>query len=218
MQSKKVIQLIIFPHRPIHADKELDADIDGPLQLLLSAKGLLAAYRGRKFEERFTRVYLLVWDSLASSHGFFTSAAYDKFNTHIQPALKGRKITWTQHAEINASPLSDTQHFDSILSSPAIEVAWTKVVEGKVSGYYEQFDKVVRPILNNEPGCDGFFISPHLENPQNQILLINWKSVDAHHVDFENKDTFKQCIDALYDYYGEFVVPWHIVELKKIFG
>jgi hypothetical protein len=67
----------------------------------------------------------------------------------------------------------------SILSSPAVEVALTKVVEGRVAGYYEQLEKVVSQILKDEPGCDGFFISPQIENPQDQILLINWKSVDV---------------------------------------
>lgn len=55
----------------------------------------------------------------------------------------------------------------------------TKVVEGGVAGYYDQFRKVVVPILNEDPGCNGYFISPQIENPQNQILLINWKSVDV---------------------------------------
>lgn len=144
-----------------------------------SANGLCSVYQGRKFEERYTRAYLLHWDSLAYSHGFFTSSDYEKFDRLIQPTLKGRKIIWNQHAEIGASKLGDAEHFDSILTSPALEVAWTKVVESKVCGYYQQFDKVVNPILNDEPNCDGLFISPQLENPQNQVLLINWKSVDV---------------------------------------
>lgn len=58
-------------------------------------------------------------------------------------------------------------------------MALTKVVEGGVSGYYSQFNKVVTGILDEEPGCDGYFISPLIENPEDQLLLINWKSVDV---------------------------------------
>lgn len=55
----------------------------------------------------------------------------------------------------------------------------TKVVEGGVAGYYSQFSKVVTKVLQDEPGCDGYFISPLIENPEDQLLLINWKSVDV---------------------------------------
>jgi heme-degrading monooxygenase HmoA len=144
------------------------------------ARGLKAVWRGRKFEDRYTLVYLLLWENLESSHAFFTSAAYKEFNTKIQPALHGRKIKWNQHTLVgSSSAFNDKAQLKGILSSPAVEVALTKVVEGGAAGYYEQFEKVVGPILKEEPGCDGFFISPQIENPQDQILLINWKSVDV---------------------------------------
>jgi heme-degrading monooxygenase HmoA len=155
-------------------------------------------YQGRKYEERSTRVYVLHWKSLAFSHQFFTSASYDTFNTLIQPALKGREVSWTNHAVVNASPLSSPEHLQSILRSHAIEVAWTKVVEGKVAGYFEQFDKVVRPILNDEPGCDGFFISPNLETPQKLMLLINWQSVDV-------CNSFSNSLSALAAFFPVFI-------------
>jgi heme-degrading monooxygenase HmoA len=148
---------------------------------LRSAAGVIAAWQGSKFEELYTRVYLLLWKDLESSHRFFTSSSFDRLITDIQPALNGRKITWKQHTLLKHSSLSDLGHFDTVVQSHsgAIEVAWTKVVEGKVAGYYEQFDSVVQAILENEPGCDGFFLSPQIEDPQSQVLLINWKSVDV---------------------------------------
>lgn len=144
-----------------------------------SADGLIGSWQGKKFEERYTRVYLLLWETLAASHAFFTSKGYKDFNDAIQPAMNGRKIQWQQHALLDASSFSTRKSLDSILSSPAVEVAWTKVVEGGVYGYYEGFRKTVAPILDDEPGCDGYFISPQIENPQDQMLLINWKSVDV---------------------------------------
>lgn len=60
-----------------------------------------------------------------------------------------------------------------------MEVALTKVVEGGVSGYYSQFNKVVTRVLDEEDGCKGYFISPLIENPEDQLLLINWDSVDV---------------------------------------
>lgn len=160
--------------------------------------------------------------------------------------MNGRSVTWTAHALLDHSPFSDVAHLERTLDSPAIEVALTKVVEGGVAGYYSQFTKVVSGILNDEPGCDGYFISPLIEGPQDQLLLINWKSVDvghpflqpplsmleiwesngvgtnawknlkAHHEEFEKKPGFTACIDALKDYYRVFVVPWHITEIYKV--
>jgi len=184
----------------------------------LQAPGLLSVLRGRRYEERFTQIAIALWSSLASSHAFFTSPAYATFHKILQPAMNGRHITWQTHALLSDSGLDDIEHLKATLDNNpgAIEVALTKVVEGGVAGYYDQFRTVIVPILNKDPGCSGHFISPIIENPQDQLLLINWKSVDAHHEEFEKRPTFKACIDALFNYYKEFVVPWHIVELKPV--
>ena len=143
------------------------------------ASGLKVVWRGKKFEDRYTQVALCLWESLQASHTFFTSDAYALFHKTIQPALNGRKVNWANHALLDHSKLSDRSHLESILSSPAIEVALTKVVEGGTAGYYSQFNKVVTGILDQESGCDGYFISPLIEYPEDQLLLINWKSVDV---------------------------------------
>ncbi|RFU25154.1 hypothetical protein B7463_g11186, partial [Scytalidium lignicola] len=217
MAAKEALQLIIIPHRPTPTTEEIDRDLAPAFKILQSADGLKTIWRGKRFEDRYTQVALVLWQDVASSHAFFTSDLYDSLHKVIQPALNGRKVQWAQHTLINQSTLNDHDHLQSILRSPAIEVAMTKVTEGGVSGYYRQFNKVVTGILNEEPGCDGFFISPLIENPQDQLLLISWKTVDAHHEEFEKKPGFRACIDALFDYYREFVVPWHIVELKQFF-
>ncbi|KAK7897450.1 hypothetical protein LTR67_005339 [Exophiala xenobiotica] len=214
----RVLQLILVPHRPVHTDEEINEDLAPAFNIIQRAKGLQAVWRGKKHEDRYTQVAILLWESLEASHRFFTSSNYTEFHKVIQPAMNGRKITWQNHVTIQSQGLADEAHLSKTLQSPAIEVALTKVVEGGVQGYYSQFQKIVVPILDNDPGCDGHFISPLLENPQDQLLLINWKSVDAHHEDFERKPTFKACIDGLKDYYAEFVIPWHIVSLKLVQG
>lgn len=72
-------------------------------------------------------------------------------------------------------------HLKSIVDSPCIEVALTKVVEGRVSGYYGAFRSTISHILDDDQGCDGWWVSPLVENPQHQLLMINWKSVDVRH-------------------------------------
>lgn len=42
--------------------------------------------------------------------------------------------------------------------------------------------------------------------------------MQAHHEDFEKKDTFQACITGLGACYAEFVVPWHIVKLELAYG
>jgi len=216
--SKQALQLIMVPHRPVHTDDEINQDLAPAFEILEKAQGLKALWRGKKHEDRHTQVALALWENLAASHAFFASSDYTIFNRVIQPAMNGRRIEWLNHALIDATGLDDKAHLSRTLASPAIEVALTKVVDGRISGYYSQFRKIVEPILNDDPGCDGYFISPLIENPQDQLLLINWKSVDAHHEDFEKKPTFKACIDGLKDYYAVFVVPWHITELKLVRG
>jgi hypothetical protein len=94
--------------------------------------------------------------------------------------MNGRHIEWQNHVLLSRSALDTAQHLKSTISDAgAIEVALTKVVEGGVAGYYKNFNETVVPILNNDDGCDGHFISALLENPQDQLLLINWKSVDV---------------------------------------
>lgn len=134
---------------------------------------------GRRHEDRHTYIYLLLWTDLAASHDFFTSSRYTDFHAKIQPALNGRKVAWQQHALIGQWELSDAAHLKSIITSPCIEIALTKVVEGGVARYYQGFRETVSKVLDNDPGCDGWWISPVIENPQHQILLINWKSIDV---------------------------------------
>lgn len=94
--------------------------------------------------------------------------------------MNGRHITWQNHVLLGSSALDTIEHVKAtIAKSGAIEVALTKVVEGGVAGYYKNFNQTVVPILEGDEGCDGYFISPLLENPQDQLLLINWKSVDV---------------------------------------
>lgn len=104
--------------------------------------------------------------------------------------MNRRKIHWQQHALLDTSSISTRARLDGVLSSPdaAVEVAWTKVVEGGVHGYYEGFIQTVVPILECDAGCDGFFISPQVENPQDQMLLINWKSVDVSDFSFSQEN------------------------------
>ncbi|KIW13754.1 hypothetical protein PV08_08945 [Exophiala spinifera] len=216
--AQNALQLIIVPHRPVHTENEINKDLAPSLNILQRARGLKALWRGKKHEDRHTQVALILWESLAASHAFFTSPEYADFHQAIQPAMNGRRIEWTNHVLIDPTGLNDKTHLLNALDSPAIEVALTKVVEGGVSGYYSQFRKIVVKILDEDPGCEGHFIGPLIENPQDQLLLINWQSVDAHHEEFEKKPTFRACIDGLQDYYAVFVIPWHIVDLKLVHG
>lgn len=197
MSESKIVQLVLLPHRPVKDDAEIDKDLKEGLRILgryvrqinhsyhllltfeKSAPGLLDCWRGRKYEERFTQVYLLFWTDLEASHNFLASPSYERFHKSIQPAMNGRRVEWLRHARISNSAHNNLESLRNVLGSPAIEVAWTMVVEGGIAGYYERFAKVVTSVLNKDPGCDGYFINPSVENPHAQMLLINWKSVDV---------------------------------------
>ncbi|KAL9075382.1 MAG: hypothetical protein Q9161_001759 [Pseudevernia consocians] len=218
MSSPLAVQFIDVPHRPIHSDEEINKDLAPALSILFKAHGLIAAWQGKRHEDRYTQIWILLWQDLASSHAFFTSPAYREFHNDIQPALNGRSIHWQQHALVGTSDLDSLDRLKAMVKAPAIEVALTKVIEGRVSGYYDVFRSTIGPILDGEDGCDGWWVGPQMENPQHQILLENWRSVDAHHDEFEKRPTFQECIVALSDYYGEYVIPTHIVHVKPIFG
>lgn len=177
--NSPALQVITIPHRPTPTVEEIDSELSGPLSIILGAPGLVAAWKGRRYEDKFTILLVLLWSDISASHAFFTTALYNKFHKSMQPSLKGRKITWQQHALIGRSALSDMAHLKSAIESPCIEFALTKVVEGEVAGYYEAFQRVVSKILDKDPGCGGWWISPILENPQDQLLLINWNSFNV---------------------------------------
>ena len=143
------------------------------------AHGLIAAWQGKRHEDRYTQIWILLWQNLASSHAFFTSPAYRQFHDVIQPALNGRSIHWQQHALVGTSDLDTLDRLTAMIKAPVIEVALTKVIEGRVSGYYDVFRSTIGPILDGEDGCAGWWVGPQLENPQHQILLENWRSVDV---------------------------------------
>lgn len=138
---------------------------------------LIAAWQVKRHEDRYTQIWILLWQDLASSHAFFSSPAYRQFHNDIQPALNGRSIYWQQHALVGTSDLDSLDRLKAMVKAPAIEVALTKVIEGRVSGYYDFFRSTIGPILDGEDGCDGWWVGPQMENPQHQILLENWRSV-----------------------------------------
>lgn len=122
---------------------------------------------------------MLIWQNLASSHAFFASPAYRQFHNEVQPALNGRSIHWQQHAILGTSDLDSLDRLAAVVKAPAIEVALTKVIEGRVSGYYVVFRSTIGPVLDGKEGCGGWWIGPQMENPQHQILLESWRSVDV---------------------------------------
>lgn len=173
----QALQIITVPHRPTRTPAEIDAELTPAFSLILQAPGLVAAWQGRRHEDLYTYIYFVLWQDLAASHAFFTSPGYADFHRLVQPALNGRNIHWQQHALVCQRDLSDAVHLKSVVNSPCVEIALTKVVEGGVAGYYDRFRETVSNVLDGDPGCDGWWISPSIENPQHQILLINWKSV-----------------------------------------
>jgi hypothetical protein len=102
-------------------------------------------WRGKKHEDRHTQVALLVQESLAANHSFFTSSDYTEFHRVIQPATNVRRIDRQNHALIDATDIDDTVYLPRTLESPAIEVALNKVVEGGVAEYYSQLRKNYGP-------------------------------------------------------------------------
>ncbi|KAK5195066.1 hypothetical protein LTR96_002936 [Exophiala xenobiotica] len=213
-----VVQLVVLPHRVVLSEAELEKEWTTALKVLQSANGLIAQWEGKKHEEMNVKAWILLWKDLESSQRFFTSRSYYEFNQAIQPALFGRRIQWNQRAFIDSSDWSGLKNLNHAVTSPALEIAWTQVVEGGVAGYHEQTRNVTGPIMDKELGCGGYFVAPSIEDAHRLMVLINWKSVDAHHQEHEKGPAFRKCIEASEDYYAVFVVPWHIVDIKLIFG
>lgn len=90
----------------------------------------------------------------------------------------GREIEWKTRAFCNDSPGSSLQTLANVVDSPAIEVAMTHVVNGKVSGYYGAGAET-GPLMAAVEGFQGAFLSPSIEDPNRQVLLLNWKSVEV---------------------------------------
>jgi hypothetical protein len=100
-------------------------------------------------------------------------------NQILQPALFGRSLQWNFRAQVGSTPYSGLAELSKIVTSAALEVATTLVVEGGVAGYYKVTRDITGPIMDGEPGANGFFVAPTIEDPQAQMVLINWTSVDV---------------------------------------
>ncbi|CAD6583532.1 MAG: hypothetical protein ASARMPREDX12_001297 [Alectoria sarmentosa] len=162
MSSPRAVQFIYVTHRPVHSDDEIIKDLEPVLSILVKAQGLIAARQGKRHEDRYTQVWILLWRNLASSHTFSTSPAYRRFHIGIQPALNGRSIHWQQHALAGTRGLDSLDRLKAIVRAPTIEVALTKVIEGRVSGHYDVFHSMIGPILDGEDGLDGWWVGPQI--------------------------------------------------------
>jgi hypothetical protein len=116
---------------------------------------------------------------LLSSQNFRTSESYHQVNQNLQPALFGRSLQWNFRALVGSTPYSGLAELSNIVTSAALEVATTLVVDGGVAGYYKVTRDITGPIMDAEPGAKGFFVAPTIEDPQAQMVLINWTSVDV---------------------------------------
>ncbi|KAI8938091.1 hypothetical protein NX059_005761 [Plenodomus lindquistii] len=214
----QLLQIAVVPYKASIDKEEVLTSLEPAIQILHKTKGLLAHWQGEKYEELRVLVWILLWEDYASYEAFFTSAPYGEFTKILDPILFGRKIRWDLRAFVRPGSGGDLEALGNIVSSPAIEVATTVVVDGKVHGYLNEGFAEAGPLMAAQPGFQGAFVAPSVEDPQRICLLINWKSFEAHHKDFENTEAFTTIISRLSEYYGQFVVPWHIVRNKLLFG
>ncbi|KAH7072515.1 hypothetical protein FB567DRAFT_538298 [Paraphoma chrysanthemicola] len=211
----QVFQIAVVPYLASVDHDEARELLKPVLRIIHATKGLLAHWQGEKHEELRVLTWMLLWEDYASFEAFFTSAQYEQLTEIMKPILFGRRIQWDYRTFVRPEAI---ESLANVVLSPAIEVATTHVVDGKVHGYLNKGVVANGPIMADVTGFQGAFLAPTIENPNRICLLINWTSVEAHHKDFEKTPAFKECISHLSEYYDQFVVPWHIVRNKLLFG
>jgi len=214
------LQMVIVAHKAQCSDEEARAGLDSGLDIVLRAPGIIKVWRGTKYEERQVFVLLIMWENHLASLNFYTSKEYEFVYEAWRPFLAGRELFTKRHVLVH-----DVRQLERAIATKSIEVAMTRVKPGKVADYYGALMKTVHGVLTHDPGCDGYYINSTLEDPDwqvypymfaNEMFLINWKSVDAHNVDFVKNPGFADCISALWDCYYSLPTPWHIMDLKLV--
>lgn len=80
------------------------------------------------------------------------------------------------------------------------ELAYLEIDPLEAKAFEEAVGKA-RPYFEADGGCLGMQLSRVIETPGRYILQVEWKSVEAHMVDFRQSDNFQQWRQLVGDFF-----------------
>ena len=89
-----------------------------------------------------------------------------------------------------------------------LEHAILPVVPGREAEFEAAFAEA-KPIIAGMPGFIDLRLSRSIETPNEYLLLVHWKSVDAHEVGFRGSAQYRQWRELLHRFYEPFPVVGH---------
>jgi heme-degrading monooxygenase HmoA len=92
-----------------------------------------------------------------------------------------------------------------------LEHAILDVVPGEAADY-EAAVKEVLPLIAATPGFIRLEIRPCLEKPGRYLLLVEWRKLADHTVDFRNSDRYQAWKNLLHRFYSPFPLVEHFGE------
>jgi len=89
-----------------------------------------------------------------------------------------------------------------------LEVAILNVVPGEASNFEQSFDQAQK-LIQSIPGYISHELQRCLEVQNQYVLLVKWKSVEAHEVGFRQSQQYQAWKSLLHHYYKPFPAVYH---------
>lgn len=100
------------------------------------------------------------------------------------------------------------------MQDPVLEVAILHVVAGKEAAFESAFAEAKRIIASME-GYIGHELQRCIEQPNQYVLLVRWRTLDDHIVGFRQSADYQQWKALLHHFYDPFPVVEHYIPVSK---
>jgi heme-degrading monooxygenase HmoA len=101
--------------------------------------------------------------------------------------------------------LKTRQVYPSVM---VLEVARLDVKPGETAAFERAFQEA-SPLIAATPGYISHELKRCIETPRRYLLLVQWKTLEAHIVDFRKSDRYLEWKNLLHHFYDPFPVVEH---------
>jgi len=102
-------------------------------------------------------------------------------------------------------------------AAPVTEHALLEVIPGREAEFEAAFEKA-RPIVSQSDGFGSLRLLRCLEQPSRYLLLIEWRSLEAHTVGFRGSPLYERWRELLHHFYDPFPTVIHFETVTEVAG
>ena len=109
--------------------------------------------------------------------------------------------------------MSINQQHTEVLQNAVLEIATLNVIKNKTLEFEEAF-KLAAPIIASMSGYVKHELHQCLEDSNQYVLLVWWKTLEAHTVEFRQSAEYQKWKNLLHHYYDPFPTVLHYKKLS----